>query len=453
MDFRILIIDADQELCEQVQAQLELAGWSVSWCTKGEDGLGHALEQPYDAILLELSLPGGGLSICRRLTQSLSDTPVILLASDADMDAVVSALRAGAYDFLSKPVEISQLRDCVERSVRERYRREALKRLAQAELSGRQPVGKLLGESRPMVEVYDLIRRVAKSETTVLISGESGTGKELVARALHGEGSRALGPFVALNCAAVPPNLLESELFGHARGSFTDALGDRKGLFLEAHQGTLFLDEIGELPLEMQPKLLRVLQERQVRPVGSNSTFNVQTRVVAATNRDLEQQVASGRFRSDLYFRLNVVQLCVPPLRARGNDILLLANTFLREAAERLGKRSRCMSPEVAKKLVEYDWPGNVRQLENVLERAVTLAQGERLDIEDLPDRIRTHIPALDAGAASSSFLTLDQQEQRHIAYVLRHVGGNKTQAARLLGVDRRTLYRKLLRLGDVALG
>jgi len=215
----------------------------------------------------------------------------------------------------------------------------------------------------------------------------------------------------------------------------------------------LFLDEIGELPLGMQPKLLRVLQERQVRPVGGNSTFNVQTRVVAATNRDLEQQVANGRFRSDLYFRLNVVQLCVPPLRARRDDILLLADSFLRQAAERLGKRSRCLSPEAAKKLLDYDWPGNVRQLENVLERAVTLAQGDRLETEDLPERIRTHIPSLDAGTTSAAFLTLDQQEQRHIAYVLRHVGGNKTQAARLLGVDRRTLYRKLLRLGDLALG
>jgi two-component system response regulator HydG len=187
--------------------------------------------------------------------------------------------------------------------------------------------------------------------------------------------------------------------------------------------------------------------------VGGNLTVNIQARVVAATNRDLEQQVANGRFRSDLYFRLNVVQLCVPPLRSRGDDILMLANSFLRAAAERLGKRSRSISPEAAKKLLEYDWPGNVRQLENVLERAVTLAQGERLEADDLPDRVRTHIPSFDAGTTSSAFLTLEQQEQRHIAYVLRHVGGNKTQAARLLGVDRRTLYRKLMRLGDVALG
>jgi two-component system response regulator HydG len=453
MDFRILVIDADQELCEQVQAQLEPEGWSVSWCTTGEDGLSLALEQPHDAVLVELSLPGGGLSVCRRLTQTISDTPVILLAADSDMDAVVSALRAGANDFVNKPVEIGQLRACIERSVRDRYRREAIKRLAEVEATGSCPVGKLMGESRAMVQVYDLIRRVAKTETTVLISGESGTGKELVARALHAEGSRAGGPFVAINCAAVPANLLESELFGHVRGSFTDALGDRKGLFQEAHHGTLFLDEIGELPLEMQPKLLRVLQERQVRPVGGNLTVNIQARVVAATNRDLEQQVANGRFRSDLYFRLNVVQLCVPPLRSRGDDILMLANSFLRAAAERLGKRSRSISPEAAKKLLEYDWPGNVRQLENVLERAVTLAQGERLEADDLPDRVRTHIPSFDAGTTSSAFLTLEQQEQRHIAYVLRHVGGNKTQAARLLGVDRRTLYRKLMRLGDVALG
>jgi DNA-binding NtrC family response regulator len=453
MNFRILVIDADQSLCELIQSGLEGDGWTVSWCTRAEDGVGLALDQPHDAILLDLNLPVGGLSVCRRITQSLADTPVILLASNADMNAAVAALRAGAYDFIDKPFEMSHLRACIERSVRERYRREVINRLAQTEASGTQPVGKLLGNSRAMVQVYDLIRRVAKSDTTVLISGESGTGKELVARALHTEGSRADAPFVAVNCAAIPANLLESELFGHVRGSFTDALADRTGLFQQAYRGTLFLDEIGELPLEMQPKLLRVLQERQVQPVGGNSTISVQTRVVAATNRELERQVANGCFRSDLYFRLNVVQLCVPPLRARGDDILLLSDHFLRAASERLGSKRRCVSPEAAKKLLEYDWPGNVRQLENVLERALTLAQGERLETEDLPDRIRTHIPALEAGATSSAFLTLDQQEQRHIAYVLRSVGGNKTQAARLLGVDRRTLYRKLLSSGDLALG
>jgi DNA-binding NtrC family response regulator len=457
MDFRILVIDGDESLCARIQASLEPEGWAISWCTRLEDALSLALEQPYDAILVELDLAetSGGLTVCRRLTQSLLDTPVILLASNGDMQAAISALHAGAHDFVTKPVEMKELRECIERSVREHYRREAIRRLAQVEASSAaRPVGKLMGQSRAMIAVYDLIRRVASSDTTVLISGESGTGKELVARALHEEGSRSQGPFVAINCAAVPPNLLESELFGHVRGSFTDAMSDRKGLFQEAHGGTLFLDEVGELPLELQPKLLRVLQERQVRPVGGNSTISVEARIVAATNRDLELQVANGRFRSDLYFRLNVVQLSVPPLRARGDDILSLARHFVRTAAERLGKSSRDISPTVAQKLLSYDWPGNVRQLENAMERAVTLARTEQLEDEDLPERISMHDPAVtENDATSTSFITLDQQERRHIAYVLRHVGGNKTQAARLLGVNRRTLYRKLVRIGDMSLG
>jgi two-component system response regulator HydG len=453
MDFRVLVIDGDQSLCERIQSSLEPEGWAVSWCTRAEDGLGLALDQPYDAILVELNLrdAGGGIAVCRRLTQSLLGTPVILLASNADMRAAVSALRAGAHDFVSKPIELTEVRDCIERSVRERYRGEAIQRLAQMESSGGRPVGKLMGQSRAMNRIYDLIRRVAASDTTVLISGESGTGKELVARALHEEGCRAQRPWVAINCASVPAHLLESELFGHARGSFTDALGDRKGLFQEAHGGTLFLDEIGELPLELQPKLLRVLQERQVRPVGGNSTIRVQVRIIAATNRDLELQVANGQFRADLYFRLNVVQLAVPPLRARSDDILLLANHFLRAAAGRLGKTSSFISPEAARKLLAYDWPGNVRQLENVIERAVTLARTDRLELEDLPDRIRAHVPPPADGddATAGAFMTLDQQASRHVAHVLRRVGGNKTKAARLLGVDRRTLYRMLVRNGE----
>jgi len=453
MDFRVLVIDGDQSLCERIQSSLEPEGWAVSWCTRAEDGLGLALDQPYDAILVELNLrdAGGGIAVCRRLTQSLLGTPVILLASNADMRAAVSALRAGAHDFVSKPIELTEVRDCIERSVRERYRGEAIQRLAQMESSGGRPVGKLMGQSRAMNRIYDLIRRVAASDTTVLISGESGTGKELVARALHEEGCRAQRPWVAINCASVPAQLLESELFGHARGSFTDALGDRKGLFQEAHGGTLFLDEIGELPLELQPKLLRVLQERQVRPVGGNSTIRVQVRIIAATNRDLELQVANGQFRADLYFRLNVVQLAVPPLRARSDDILLLANHFLRAAAGRLGKTSSFISPEAARKLLAYDWPGNVRQLENVIERAVTLARTDRLELEDLPDRIRAHVPPPADGddATAGAFMTLDQQASRHVAHVLRRVGGNKTKAARLLGVDRRTLYRMLVRNGE----
>jgi len=309
-------------------------------------------------------------------------------------------------------------------------------------------MGGLGGESRAMLKVYDLIRRVASTDTTVLLSGESGTGKELVARALHTESTRAAQPFVAINCAAVPASLLESELFGHVKGAFTDAKATRKGMFEQATGGTLLLDEIGEMPLDMQPKLLRVLQERQVRPVGGNVVVPVDARIIAATNRDLESEVEEQRFREDLYYRLNVVQIHVPPLRARGNDVLLLAQHFVRKFAERMGKGVTGISSEAAKKLVEYDWPGNVRQLENSMERAVTLTRFEQLTVEDLPERISRYESSrmTIADVDSEHMLTLDQLEKRYIERVLKAAQGNKTQAARLLGVDRRTLYRKLER-------
>ncbi|MEO8182051.1 MAG: sigma-54 dependent transcriptional regulator [Deltaproteobacteria bacterium] len=445
MELRILVMDADQRFCERVEENLDTEGWSVSWCTCAEDGLTLAVEQPYDAILIALELADlDGLSVCRRLTASLA-TPVVVLAADGDMSTAVSALRAGAFDFISKPVQLAELRACIERSVREHYRGEAVHRLERSESGGRRAVGELIGESRAMTNLYDLIRRVAASETTLLLSGESGTGKELVARALHGESGRSQGPLVAINCAAVPENLLESELFGHVKGSFTDAKADRRGMIQQADQGTLLLDEIAELPLALQPKLLRVLQERQVRPVGGDSTVSVRTRILAATNRDLELAVAAGRFRMDLYFRLNVVQLSVPPLRARGSDILLLAEHFLHKGAARLGQQPKDISADAARKLCEYDWPGNVRQLENAIERALTLTRGSQLMLEDLPERIQ-HTPTNSSSSAEPlDFITLAQREQRHIEYVIRKVKGNKARAARLLGVDRRTLYRKLV--------
>jgi two-component system response regulator HydG len=299
-----------------------------------------------------------------------------------------------------------------------------------------------------MLAVYDVVRRVADKDTTVLLSGESGTGKELVARALHDEGGRSELPFVALNCAAVPAHLLEAELFGHVKGAFTDAKASRTGLFALAGSGTLLLDEIGEMPLEMQPKLLRVLQERQFRPVGGNTMQPMNARIIAATNRELEQEVPAGRFREDLYYRLNVVQIRIPPLRARGTDVLLLARHFVVKYAERMGKNINGISSEATTKLLEYDWPGNVRQLENCMECAVALTHREQLGVEDLPERVIRH----DGGRLAlaqvnvENTLTLAQVERNHIERALRAAKWNKTLAAKTLGVDRRTLYRKLER-------
>jgi two-component system response regulator HydG len=294
--------------------------------------------------------------------------------------------------------------------------------------------------------VKELVARVAHTDVSVLVEGETGTGKELVARAIHAASPRASGPFVAINCAAVPANLLESELFGHARGAFTDAKVARDGLFVQASGGTLFLDEIGEMPLEMQAKLLRALQERTVRPIGSNDEVSFDARIVAATHRDLESECNAKRFREDLYYRINVVKIGMPPLRERGNDILLLATHFLKQMCERGKREDIHLSPAVATLLLNYDWPGNVRELENCIERAVALARFSELSVDDLPEKVRCYSPKRFVLSADTEeeILSLDELERRYILRALKILGGNRSRAATLLGLDRRTLYRRL---------
>jgi transcriptional regulator with PAS, ATPase and Fis domain len=290
------------------------------------------------------------------------------------------------------------------------------------------------------------VTRISDGDATVLITGESGTGKELVARAVHNLGPRKDEPFVAVNCGAVPANLLESELFGHVKGAFTDARRDRPGLFVQAGAGTIFLDEIGEMPLDMQVKLLRVLQERRVRPVGGDEEHAFSARVVCATNRDLETEVEEGRFRQDLFYRVNVVGIEVPPLRARGSDVVMLAQHFLRRIAERTHKDVSGISPEAARKLIDYDWPGNVRELENGMERAVALARTNEITLDDLPGKIRDHRSTrlVIEGDDPTELVTMAEMEGRYVRRVLEACGGNKTQAAKVLGIDRRSLYRRL---------
>jgi two-component system response regulator HydG len=449
MKLRILVIDDDASMCELIQESLGGGEWQVVTSCNGDEGLELASQQSFDVVITDVNLRSfSGLDLCRALTENRPDLPVILITAFGNMELAIAAMRARAHDFINKPVDMEELRAVIELAVRGRHRREQIRPLAEPPLAGDGPVGRLLGQSKGMLEVYRLIRRVATTETTVLLSGESGTGKELVASALHGDGARAQAPFIALNCAAVPCNLLESELFGHLQGSFTDASASRQGLFEQAGTGTLFLDEIGEMPLEMQPKLLRVLQERQVRPVGGGKLVSVRARVIAATNRDLEAEVAAGRFREDLYYRLNVVQIHLPPLRARGDDVAVLAAHFVEKFAKQMGKAVAGISPPALAKLLQYHWPGNIRQLENSMERAVALTRGNEITVEDLPDRVQHQAPLarLDQGQHPGIIATLDQRERWHIERVLAVVGGNKTEAAKLLGVNRRTLYRKLER-------
>jgi two-component system response regulator HydG len=361
------------------------------------------------------------------------------------METAVAAIRAGAYDFLTKPFDTEQLVLILERAVQLRGLREEVKRLRGAATPAG-PFAEIIGESPAMRRVFDLVSRIADSDASILIAGETGTGKELIARAIHQAGRRRDDPLVALNCAAVPETLLESELFGHVKGAFTDARATRKGLFVQAEGGTLFLDEIDGMAVPLQAKLLRALQERRVRPVGGDEEIPVDVRIIAASNHDLEEAAERGNFRRDLLYRINVIAVDLPPLRMRGNDVLLLAQQFTRGFAERSGKRVLGLSSGAAEKLLDYSWPGNVRELQNCIERAVALTTYEQLTSEDLPEKIRdcrrSHAAVFIGDP--SELVPLAEVERRYILRVLEAAGGNKKLAAQVLGLDRKTLYRKL---------
>jgi DNA-binding NtrC family response regulator len=445
---RILCIDDDQDQCDLLEAALSRLGYAPVITTSPITALEHVSTESFDAIITDLGMGEmGGLTLIQRVLDSRPDVPVIVLTGQGTMDAAIGALRAGAYDFLTKPVDVKLLGISVARAVQHAKLRAEIRRLKTV-LGDKTKSRQLVGSSPAMKRLSELISRVAASDASVLIQGETGTGKELVARAVHDASPRHAGPFVALNCAAVPASLLESELFGHARGAFTDAKNARQGLFVESSGGTLFLDEIGEMPLEMQVKLLRALQERKVRPVGGNSEVEFDARIVTATHRDLEAEVQAKRFREDLYYRINVVRIDVPALRDRSSDVLELASHFLKGAGERSAKGQLQLSSTIAGRLLSYDWPGNVRELENCIERAVALARFDHLTIEDLPEKVRGYRADGFVIAANEvdEILSMAEVERRYMLRVLKQVNGNKARAAQLLEVDRRTLYRKLER-------
>jgi two-component system response regulator HydG len=386
-----------------------------------------------------------GLELCARVAENRPDVPVIVITAFGTVDHAIGAIRAGAYDFIIKPFDTEVLSFALERALQHSRLREEVKTLRRV-VADASHFGSLIGTSSAMGSVYDLLGRIADSPATVLVTGESGTGKEVAARALHERGPRKGKPFVALNCSAVPEQLLESELFGHARGAFTDARAARAGLLLQANGGTLLLDEIGDMPLALQPKLLRALQERTLRPVGGDEEVPFDVRVIATTNRDLRALVEEERFREDLYFRINVIHVEMPPLRARGGDVLLLAQHFIDVHAARAGKQVKGLSPGAAEKLLAYSWPGNVRELQNSIERAIALTQHDRIVVEDLPETVRAYKRShvLIATDDPSELVPLSEVERRYVLRVLEAVGGNKTSAAQILGMTRKTLYRKL---------
>jgi two-component system, NtrC family, response regulator AtoC len=445
VDRKLLFVDDDADTRELIASALRRRNWSVSTASTADEGLDRLRTDDVHVVVTDVQLGGmTGIELCQKISEIAPDVPTIVVTGHGNMDVAVAAIRAGAYDFITKPISVDALALAAERAARHRELSSEVRRLREV-VRGREAAG-IVGDSPAIRTVLDLIDQVSDSDATVLITGESGTGKELVAKALHDRSPRAKAPFVAINCAAMTATLLESELFGHVRGAFTDAKRSRAGLFVQASGGTLFLDEIGEMPLEMQVKLLRVLQERKVRPVGGEEEIPFDARLVTATNRDLSTEVEENRFRADLYYRINVVHIAVPPLRARPADILPLAQHFLRRHAERNGKPVVGISTQAAQKLVDYEWPGNVRELENCMERAVALTRLSEIAVESLPDAVRNYQSTRLVIAADNpeEMLTLDEMEKRYVRRVLSACRGNKSQAAKVLGIDRRSLYRRL---------
>ncbi|HKD41918.1 MAG TPA: sigma-54 dependent transcriptional regulator [Myxococcaceae bacterium] len=447
---RVLIVDDDRSMCDLISEALTTSERRVVFKTSADEALQALKEEDFDVVVTDLSMAGmTGTDLCRRLVDSYPDVPCVVMTGFGSLETAVEAIRAGAYDFITKPLEMTGLALIIERAAKHRMLNNEVRRLRKA-LAGTRPLETMLGESAAMNDVVKIINQVADSEATILVSGESGTGKELVARALHQQSRRSQGPFVAINCAAIPEPVLESELFGHVKGAFTDAHASRAGLFVDANQGTVFLDEIGEMPVGMQVKLLRALQERTVRPVGASVEVPFDVRIIAATNRDLETLVAEKIFREDLYYRINVVRIHVPPLRSRGNDVLLLAQAFVDRYAAQNGKGVKGISAPTAERLLTYDWPGNVRELQNCIERAVALTIYDQISVDDLPEKISAYRPTrliLDT-QNPDELPPMEEVERRYIRKVLESVGGNKTMAASVLGFDRRTLHRKLQRPG-----
>jgi two-component system response regulator HydG len=403
---------------------------------------------PFDAVLTDIKMPGvDGLQFCQLLNQYRPGLPVIVMTAYGSMETSVDALRAGAFDFVTKPVELELLKASLLRATENTLLKKQIRSL-EAHTALHQ-FDQLIGESDTIRKLKDQLSRVVGSSASVLLTGESGSGKEVAARALHSQSDRSEKPFVAVNCAALPESLMESELFGHVKGAFTDARQDRDGLFVQADGGTLFLDEIGEMPIEMQPKLLRCIEQKTVRPVGGKTEQPFDVRLITATNRDLETEVEARRFREDLYYRINVLEITIPSLRTRGTDVLMLANHFLAHFAAQTERPLRQFDENAARKLLAYDWPGNVRELRNVVERGEVLSQSELITLDELPDKIVNYKASqLVIGNHDNQPLApLEVIELQYIQYVLRQTAGNKTEAAKILGLDRKTLYRKLKEL------
>lgn len=442
----VLVVDDEENMRHMLCLLLAREGYRVSAAEHGAQALELLMRDPADIVLCDLKMPVmGGMEFLEACQEKGLEPTLIVMSAYGTLDTALEAMKKGAYDYVQKPFKPDEVILTIRKAEeRERLRRENLR--LKEELALKSSYGDMVGQSQAMKEIFSTIEKVAPFGITVLILGESGTGKELIARAIHEKSPRASQPFLALNCGAVPHALMESELFGHVKGAFTDAVQERKGMFVAADKGTLFLDEVGELPREVQVKLLRVLQDQEVRPLGGTKSQKVDVRILAATSRDLEQDVRQGRFREDLFYRLNVVTIKVPPLRERLEDIPLLVEHFISKLRRKLKVEVEGITLRALSVLMRYWWPGNVRELENVMERAMVLCDRRRLDLEDLPERIRAQaeerspIPQADLRLRPR----LRSLERELIKEALERTGGNRTQAAKLLGITHRALMYKL---------
>jgi DNA-binding NtrC family response regulator len=440
---RILIVDDDRETCRFMAELLTRTDREVLTATQADDALDRVQSDSFDLLVSDINLNArqSGLDVLKAFKSTNPEGQVLLISGFGTLDTAIAAVRAGAFDYISKPFNIAQVKETVDRALAQAATRANLHVV-------RREAGppELIGRTAGMLEVYKQIARAADSAVPVLVTGESGTGKELVARAIHANSPRGSRPFVAINCGAIPDTLLESELFGHTRGSFTGAVNDTKGLFEQAHGGTIFLDEVGEMPPVLQVKLLRTLEDGEVRPVGAARSVRIDARVIAATNADLEQAISDQKFRQDLYYRLGVIVIRMPPLRDRPADIPLLVERFLQNANDRAGRRVELAEDALAA-LAAHDWPGNVRELENTVERLVLFSRGSRLELADLPAALRHGRATLET-RLFTDLPSLDELERRYLVHVLEAVGGNRTRAAEVMGIDRRTFYRMAERFG-----
>jgi DNA-binding NtrC family response regulator len=444
----VLVVDDEQEMCDLLVDFLGRAGYEAEGARGGSEGLEKVRNGDFDVVVTDLRMrDGDGMELLQGVKADRPDLPVIIVTAFGSIDRAIEAMKAGAFYFVTKPFKMREMEALVAKAVEQRRLVQENRRLRR-EVGDRFGIQQLIGRSKAMREVFRLVELVADSMSNVLILGDSGTGKELVARAVHFGGRRAHGPFVPVNCSAIPEGLLESELFGHTRGAFTGAYTARRGLFAEASGGTLFLDEIGDLGMALQAKLLRVLQDREVRPVGSSKSAPVDCRIIAATHRDLKTAVREGTFREDLYYRLSVIPIRLPSLAERVEDIPMLVDHFLKSFAGRTSTEPRRLTPRAMDALMRRPWEGNVRELENIVERLVVLTNGDVIDEDDLP--------ALGPGEANGTpwpaggpLPPLREVERRYILHVLAETGGNKERAARILGINRRTLYRQRERWAD----